>query len=184
MHTLLIETGKHLGKRLRIPTGEIVVGRDESTSIRIASNEVSRRHCVFHSTRSGLTVQDLGSSNGTFVNGVPITAAVELNPGDLVMIGPMALRLVERAPGLAAARRPARAQSREEEPLSDDDIAAWLSTGSEEEVSSGDTAVLPTATSLRLQPPIPPSGPRRVFSSVAEEAADIIRRHKQARGES
>jgi len=47
---------------------------------------LSRRHCIFSREGSAILVEDLGSTNGTFVNGKRVERA-ELNPGDTVRIG-------------------------------------------------------------------------------------------------
>jgi hypothetical protein len=178
MHLLIVETGKHKGKRLKLPDGESIFGREAGVSVRIASNEVSRRHCLVKSQGVSLVVRDLGSSNGTFVNGAPIRGETALEAGDILMIGPMGFR-VEGSIAPAAARRPAPSRAQEES-LSDDDIAVWLTKSGDETVSSGDTAVLPAATPPEPTPePIIPA-PRKTFKTTAEEAADIIRRHREA----
>lgn len=186
MHVLIVETGKHKGKRLKLPEGETVVGRDPEAQVRIASNEVSRRHCLLIAEGERLRVRDLGSSNGTFVNGVPIQSDYELQPGDLLVIGPMGFRFpgptsAEAVPPATAVPRKAAA-GKEKDNLSDDEIALWLADGSSEQISSGDTAVLPVAEGAARpaaqEPIVPPK--KKVFRTVAEEAADIIRRHKEA----
>ena len=184
MHALIVETGKHKGKRLKIPDGESIVGRDEAAQVRIASEEVSRKHCALLSSAQGITVRDLGSRNGTFVNGKPITEATELKPGDLLVIGPMGFRFPQPAPPSARTASKAIAKP-DPNKLSDDDIASWLSFGSGEVPSESDTAIISTApaASGAAEPIAPP--PKKTFRSTAEEAADIIRRHKEslAKGE-
>ncbi len=49
--------------------GDTVIGRSTECGLRVASNEVSRQHCKISLSEEGVTVRDLGSSNGTFVNG-------------------------------------------------------------------------------------------------------------------
>lgn len=177
MHLLIVETGKHKGKRLKLPDGESVFGRETGVSVRIASNDVSRRHCQVVSRGKSLVVRDLGSSNGTFVNGVPIQVETSLEPGDVLMVGPMGFR-VEGSLAPAAARRPAASRGADEN-LSDDDIAVWLAKTADDTVSSGDTTEIPAVTPPSPEPITPP--PRRTFKSTAEEAADIIRRHREAK---
>jgi pSer/pThr/pTyr-binding forkhead associated (FHA) protein len=181
MHVLLVETGKNKGKRLKLPEGESIVGRDETAALRIASSEVSRQHCVITAKADGLSIRDLGSSNGTFVNGEAITGETQLKPGDLLMIGPMGFRVQGKLPGLQAGPRKAMpAKSAPDQGLSDDEIATWLGVG-DETPGSGDTAVL-AAPPPATQTPIP--APRKKsFKSVAEEAADIIRRHQALRAQ-
>lgn len=65
-----------------------VVGRDEAAKIRIPIASISRRHCELTWDEDEVHVKDLGSSNGTFVNGKRIRQA-ELAPGDLLAVGPV-----------------------------------------------------------------------------------------------
>jgi serine/threonine protein kinase len=65
-----------------------VLGRDRDCAIRVAADEkVSRRHCSFHADPPHLSVLDLGSRNGTYVNGAPVTDRRELGHGDVVRAG-------------------------------------------------------------------------------------------------
>jgi pSer/pThr/pTyr-binding forkhead associated (FHA) protein len=178
MHVLIVETGKHKGKRLKLPSGESLVGRDEVAGIRIASEEVSRTHCLIISNESGLRVRDLGSRNGTFVNGKPIVGEVTLSAGDLLVIGPMGFRLpaAESETRETPHRKPSKAESQK---LSDDDIAGWLTIGAGDASSDGDTAVMEPPVGSDSKEIIVPA-PKKSFRSTAEEAADIIRRHQES----
>ncbi|GIW74724.1 MAG: hypothetical protein KatS3mg103_1246 [Phycisphaerales bacterium] len=69
-----------------------IIGREEDCDLRIPVAEVSREHCRIEPTDGGLAVEDLGSSNGTFVNGVQIEEA-QMAPGDVLKIGPALLVL-------------------------------------------------------------------------------------------
>ncbi len=81
---------KENGERKDFPLkpGKTVVGRKENCGYRIPLSSVSREHCVFELDDDGLRVQDLGSSNGTYVNNKRI-AEVKLKPGDHVVVGPV-----------------------------------------------------------------------------------------------
>lgn len=72
---------------------EIVLGRDESAGMTLTDALVSRRHArvSMHEDQS-ITIQDLGSTNGTSVNGVPVERSV-LRPGDQLELGGVSLRL-------------------------------------------------------------------------------------------
>ena len=65
-----------------------VIGRREDCDLRIPVGDVSRKHCRFVKTDDQLTVEDLGSSNGTLVNGERVQSA-PVSGGDLVTIGPV-----------------------------------------------------------------------------------------------
>ena len=67
-------------RRLSLVTGENIVGRDEAASVRLDDPMVSRRHARILVSGSVALVEDLGSKNGTFIDGQPIAA------------GPMPLR--------------------------------------------------------------------------------------------
>ncbi len=77
----------------RIRPGENRLGSTESNDLILPVPEVSRRHAVVHVGEDGVTVEDLGSKNGTFVNGQRVTQA-RLREGDLICFGIVVLRLV------------------------------------------------------------------------------------------
>lgn len=66
-----------------------VMGRREDCDFRIPLGEVSRKHCRLLRDGDALRVEDLGSSNGTFVNGRRVQEA-ELHAGDTLQVGPLA----------------------------------------------------------------------------------------------
>jgi pSer/pThr/pTyr-binding forkhead associated (FHA) protein len=65
-------------------TGEISVGRSEESALRIVEGSPSRKHALISVADDGVSVQDLGSTNGTFVNDKRIDAKVKLNNNDRV----------------------------------------------------------------------------------------------------
>ena len=77
-----------------------VIGRSEECNICIASDEVSRRHAQVKPTQDGLAVEDLGSANGTFVNGQRVQNGL-LKPGDELRLDTIRFLLV--APGMEIA---------------------------------------------------------------------------------
>lgn len=64
----------------------LVIGRDPSVKFRIPISAVSRRHCELFIDDNELMVRDMGSSNGTYVNGAK-KREMELAPGDLLTVG-------------------------------------------------------------------------------------------------
>jgi len=71
-----------------------VVGRDAGTGIRLDRDEfVSARHARIEPRPDGVWIDDLGSTNGTFVNGTRVKGARALRPGDVVRIGATELQL-------------------------------------------------------------------------------------------
>lgn len=72
--------------------GPIIVGRSPGADIVIAAGYVSGRHARFTLMGQNLFVEDLGSTNGTSVNGMRITEPVALRSGDVVNVGDVAIR--------------------------------------------------------------------------------------------
>ncbi len=84
-------------------TTEVTFGRDPAADVTIDSPAVSRRHAVVRAEGAAFMLRDLGSTNGTYVNGERVDAPRALKPGDVVGIGPYHLgfdgaRLVSRKP--------------------------------------------------------------------------------------
>ncbi len=87
---LVVEKGRTQTRFVRLHAVETIVGRRRGANLRIASAEVSRRHCVLRIEEEGyLTVEDLDSANGTFLNGAAITGREVVRPGDRLKIGPL-----------------------------------------------------------------------------------------------
>ena len=64
--------------------GDVIVGRSKQADLRVSDGFVSRRHARLWLEDGNLMVEDLGSANGTFVNGVRISTRVRLDPGDQI----------------------------------------------------------------------------------------------------
>ncbi|MDA7916543.1 FHA domain-containing protein [Verrucomicrobia bacterium] len=90
---LVVQTGIENGKELPIPeSGELVAGRGRETDIVVGDQRASRRHARFISENGVAYVEDLGSKNGTFVNGERVEKQ-SLFPGDLVEIRNLRIRV-------------------------------------------------------------------------------------------
>jgi len=72
---------------------EMTLGRATGCAISFDDTFVSQLHARLHRDAGAVTVEDLGSTNGTFVNEAPVTAAVALRPGDRLRIGDTTLEL-------------------------------------------------------------------------------------------
>jgi hypothetical protein len=75
------------------------IGRASGSGLRLNHASVSRQHATLRGTGTGWTLRDLGSSNGTWVNGLRVTESVRVRPGDHVSFGAMAFRLAAPSPG-------------------------------------------------------------------------------------
>lgn len=74
---------------LKLKQPRTVIGRDEACDVRIPVAAVSRRHCELTVAAGAVTLRDLGSSNGTFINQQPIADEARVQAGDVITIGPM-----------------------------------------------------------------------------------------------
>ncbi len=99
-YVLQVVRGRSTTATLKLAPGVTTVGRHDDCLIRVKSSQVSRRHCEFFEASGNLNVRDLGSSNGTFVNGKRISGAKEIHPGDELTVGSITLRVATLgAPG-------------------------------------------------------------------------------------
>jgi S1-C subfamily serine protease len=94
MAELIVLTGPAADRRIEVGAdGRFVVGRDDACNLTLDDTKVSRRHAYLQEVDGQVEVGDLGSSNGTFVNGRRIEQPVTLAPGDSLRIGGSTLRI-------------------------------------------------------------------------------------------
>jgi predicted component of type VI protein secretion system len=86
-YILLMREGPTPGQRVELQTRSFVIGRDPAANLIINDVEVSRRHTRLIAQSGGYAIEDLGSTNGTFVNEQRIRTVVTLQPGDQVRLG-------------------------------------------------------------------------------------------------
>jgi hypothetical protein len=114
-YALRFISGKYQGGEFPLPSNrEIVVGRSSELDMVLVEDMVSRRHAKIIVTDDQIFIQDLGSTNGTFVNGEKIKRA-RLNEGDRILIGTSIIKLVTADPSSTAAspqKMEAQAKSR------------------------------------------------------------------------
>jgi len=130
---LLVVQGRPAGKSLSFPPGDFYFGRGGECQVRPLSEWVSRQHCLLRVTADAATLRDLGSRNGTLVNGALLTQEQPLRHGDLIQLGPLVfeVRLQPLAPAAEAAPAPQEVRDEsatERTPLATDDTAphpAW-----------------------------------------------------------
>ena len=80
------------GSRHTLDGDLVTIGRQASCSIVIADSNISRVHARFRAGDNGWTIEDLGSTNGTKVNGVLITEPTLLSHGQLIALGTLQLQ--------------------------------------------------------------------------------------------
>jgi len=103
---LVFTEGPLSGRRVEVDA-ELVVGREDA-GLTIEDEEISRRHAAIRPGDGGIEIEDLGSTNGTYVNGVRIEATTRLAGGDTVKLGRSVIQVESvRADATVAAAVPA-----------------------------------------------------------------------------
>ncbi|NBO93610.1 MAG: FHA domain-containing protein, partial [Planctomycetia bacterium] len=114
---LVVERG---GKRttLRLEPPVAVIGRARGNTVRIPSAEVSRQHCRLRMAEGLVYVEDLGSINGTYLNGERVYGRQAICPGDRLGVGPVGF-VVQYELSTSAQAKLRRPAPKEEEPIAD-----------------------------------------------------------------
>ncbi len=92
---LVVIRGERLGARLELPDQALVIGRSSESDFRIAARSVSRLHCRVFEQDDGFWVEDLGSTNRTFVND-QVVSRRRLVDGDQLRVGKTVFKFLDR----------------------------------------------------------------------------------------
>ena len=95
--SLVVRQGANVGTTHYITSDEVILGREEETDISVRDPEVSRRHARISWQSGNHYVEDLGSTNGTFLNSNLVTSPQPLRSGDTIGIGQTLLVFQEEA---------------------------------------------------------------------------------------
>jgi hypothetical protein len=83
----VMRSGPTPGVTFPLEGDQLIIGRDSSNSVAINDAEISRKHSRLSFQGGKYVLEDLGSTNGTFVNGQRLAGPVVLKPGDVVSLG-------------------------------------------------------------------------------------------------
>ena len=109
-YALRFISGKYQGGEFPLVKGrEIVIGRSSELDMVLIEDMVSRRHAKIQSTEDEIAIMDMGSTNGTFVNGEKVKKA-RLKEGDRILIGTSIMKLVTVDPATTVSEAEARNQ--------------------------------------------------------------------------
>ena len=92
---LTVQLGPELGAVYTLTGDLVTIGRYAGNTIIISDEEISRHHARLTKASDGYTIEDLGSSNGSFVNSVRVVRPVPLSSGDLVRLGTSVVMVYE-----------------------------------------------------------------------------------------
>jgi FHA domain len=126
---LVVVRGKPEGKVIPLVGPNFKIGRGETCHLRPNSEQVSREHAEFTIGKDVVSVRDLGSRNGTLVNGKALTTeAYQLKDRDLVQVGPLTFAVAILDAPVAAKPAAAAGPGAKGSPddISTDDIDSWL----------------------------------------------------------
>lgn len=98
MARLVVLTEGFTGLSHELKAEKVTVGRVEDNAFQIAEASISSHHCEVFKKGDDFLVKDLGSTNGTFIDGEQVTEAV-LKPGHLLRLGQVEVRLETGVPG-------------------------------------------------------------------------------------
>jgi hypothetical protein len=94
---LVVRRGPQPNQVYELNKDIVTLGRDVTNDITINDPEVSRHHCRFTRGGGGFTMEDLGSTNGSFINGQRLTGARPLSSGDTIGLGETVILIYESA---------------------------------------------------------------------------------------
>ena len=131
---LKVLEGAKAGTKIAVKKDEFLIGRSQKCHLCAGSSSISRKHCAIARTDATVFIRDLGSRNGTLVNGEKIADDVELTSGDEVGIGTLKM-LVTITPGITNLKRPEvktvaeaveRTAAAGDSDIAEEDITQWL----------------------------------------------------------
>lgn len=150
---LIVASGKSAGRSIAIKRNRLLIGRAEECDVRPLSEDVSRRHCEVIVGPAEVWVADLGSRNGTFVNGQRISEKTKVADGDIVRVGALELKVSCVDPTAKAG--------------TEDDVSRWLVA---DEKPAG---MFDTTQTMPLQPAA--ESPKPTAAPASADASAITR---------
>lgn len=145
---LKVVGGKNAGVEIAVTAPQFLIGRADECQLRPKSDYVSRRHAMIVVDGGKVTIADLGSRTGTFLNGKVLAkeSPAEIKHDDLLKIGPLEFNVVIKH-GLDRQKRPkvsnldeaAARTAQSTKRMDDSDVDQWLQADPAEDMSLGET---------------------------------------------
>lgn len=84
---------RRLGESASIPVNKLLsLGRGQENRLRITDPHISHRHCVIRRDKDGYILEDLGTTNGTYVDGTRVNGTARLHSQSEIVVGPVQFR--------------------------------------------------------------------------------------------
>lgn len=134
--------GRNDGREIKIGVPEFVIGRGDDAHLKPSSDLVSRNHCKLKITEGALLVSDMGSRNGTFVNGTKLEGEHVAKVGDTLRVGRLQFEILidhgaagNKKPKVAGVAEAAARTAAKKGDFDEDSITDWLNSTDQEEAS-------------------------------------------------
>ncbi len=177
---VVMTPGKTEGKVIPVTLSQFVIGRDPQCHLRPASAVISKRHCAVLVRDGKIYVRDFESTNGTFVNDVPVKGEVELRHDDRLKVGPLLFGVKVEAPASINQPTPTPPINTPVPAAAsgDDDIAAMLlsiqDVGGSSSSPSGDVPEGSTVMDILIAPDGTPTDARQAAKAKGHEKAKLV----------
>lgn len=142
---LIVVGGKQAGKEIPVPGPKFLIGRAEDCQLRPQSDLVSRHHCAIVLAEGEVSIKDLGSRNGTFVNDERVEAERVLKTGDKLKVGPLEFEVQlsvpvggKKKPKVHNIQEAAARTVRSAGQKGEMDVAGWIDDEEEEDEATVD----------------------------------------------
>lgn len=167
---LIVASGKSAGRSIAIKRNRLLIGRAEDCDVRPLSEDVSRRHCEVIVGPAEVWVADLGSRNGTFVNGERISEKTKVVDGDIIRVGALELKVSCVEPTAKAG--------------TEDDVSRWLVADEQPAGMFDTTQTMPLQEGHESGTPAasPAAADASVGSRAAAAVSDAVKAAKTAPG--
>lgn len=125
---LKVQAGSNAGKEIPVPMSRFLIGRSDECQLRPKSDAISRNHCVILVHEEDVTIRDLNSRNGTYVNDEKISGDHQLKNGDMLRVGKLEFEVLMKIDRKQVAVPDAdTGAGRKPDDASDEfDVAEWL----------------------------------------------------------
>jgi predicted component of type VI protein secretion system len=133
--------GRNDCREIRITVPEFIIGRGDEAHLKPSSDLISRKHCSIRLENGSVQVADMGSRNGTYINGARLEGPSQVRSGDRLRVGRLQFEIIidhaepghkkPKVGGVADAA--ARTASADREAFDEDSITDWLTQAGSEE---------------------------------------------------